>query len=591
MGYKHKSLSPIIFIFVFVFILSIMTITVTPDACGPKHSGPIVPTTPLVKFLVTLQETAFRAFGPKDFDPKLYVDLSLKRNLSAAVEAFEKLPRNESGSVPVKELNRFMEEYLAAAEEDLVVVSPVDYVAEPEGFLPKVESPEVRAWALEVHSLWKNLCRKVSGRVLEKPEFHTLLPLENPVIIPGSRFREVYYWDSYWIIRGLLASKMYETAKGMVYNLISLVNEFGYPLNGARAYYTNRSQPPLLSSMVVEIYNRIKDETLLAKSLPALLKEHHFWNSGVHKVVIQDSLGLNHSLSRYYARWNQPRPESFTIDTETASKLPSKCAKEKLYRETASTAESGMDFSTRWMRDESDLTTLSTTSILPVDLNAFILKMEIDISILANAIGDSVTAERFKEASHARKKAIDSILWNAEKHQWLDYWLTDPDSSEIHKWDASNQNKKLYASNFAPLWIEPFSSDVKLVDEVVSSLENSGLICAAGIATSLIESGQQWDFPNGWAPTQHMIAEGLVNSGTERARQIARDIAIKWTKTNYVAFKETGAMHEKYDVRKCGASGGGGEYKPQTGFGWSNGVVLAFLETFGWPQDLKLDCT
>ena len=84
--------------------------------------------------------------------------------------------------------------------------------------------------------------------------------------------------------------------------------------------------------------------------------------------------------------------------------------------------------------------------------------MEIDISILANAIGDSVTAERFKEASHARKKAIDSILWNAEKHQWLDYWLTDPDSSEIHKWDASNQNKKLYASNFAPLWIEPFSS-------------------------------------------------------------------------------------------------------------------------------------
>ncbi|KAG6428426.1 hypothetical protein SASPL_112677 [Salvia splendens] len=394
-----------------------MTITVTSDACGPKHPGPIVPTTPLVKFLVTLQETAFRAFGPKDFDPKLYVDLSLKRNLSATVDAFEKLPRNESGSVLVKELNRFIEEYLAEAKEDLVVVSPVDYVAEPEGFLPKVESPEVRAWALEVHSLWKNLCRKVSGRVLEKPEFHTLLPLENPVIIPGSRFREVYYWDSYWIIRGLLASKMHETAKGMVYNLISLVNEFGYPLNGARAYYTNRrTQKQLLNCQA----------NVLKKS--------------------------------YTGKW--------------------------------------------------------------------------------------------------------LLLQNLE-------------------------------------WISAL--DCKLVDEVVSSLEKSGLICAAGVATSLIESGQQWDFPNGWAPTQHMIAEGLVNSGTERATQVARDIAIKWTKTNYVAFKETRAMHEKYDVRKCGATGGGGEYKPQVSYfiflNISDRIWLVercrigVLGDIWMATDLKLDCT
>ncbi|KAH6818042.1 trehalase 1 [Perilla frutescens var. frutescens] len=513
------------------------------SACGPKDSGPIVATTPLVKFLERVQETALQTLGPNGFDPKLYVDLSLRQNLSATVKAFDNLPRNGSGSVSAKELNRFEEEYLGGAEEDLELSSPVDFVPEPEHFLPKVKSSEVRAWALEVHRLWKNLSRKVSGRVFQNPDFHTLLPLEKPVVIPGSRFREVYYWDSYWVIRGLLASKMYETAKGIVHNLISLIDEFGYVLNGARAYYTNRSQPPLLSSMVVDIYKRTRDENFVKKSLPALLKEHAFWNSGIHKVIVEDAHGSIHTLNRYYARWNQPRPESSTIDKETASKLSDKCAKEKLYREIASTAETGWDFSTRWMRDESDLTTLATTSILPVDLNALILKMELDITLLANAIGDSVTANSFREASLARKKAINSIFWNAEKKQWLDYWLTTHpvSSEEVHKWKASSQNKKSYASNFVPLWIDLFHS-------------------------------------------------GLVRSGSKKARLVAQDIAEKWVRTNYVAYKKTGAMHEKYDVQTCGASGGGGEYKPQTGFGWSNGVVLAFLEEFGWPEGLKFDC-
>ncbi|KAL7100380.1 hypothetical protein ACP275_09G142400 [Erythranthe tilingii] len=384
---------------------------------------------------------------------------------------------------------------------------------------------------------------------------------------------------------------MYETAKGIVYNLISLIDEFGYVLNGARAYYTNRSQPPLLSSMVVDIYNETGDKDLVVISLPALLKEHKFWNSGKHKVIIQDGEGLNHSLSRYYAMWNQPRPESSTTDMETASKLSNKCAKTQLYRELASAAESGWDFSTRWMRNESDLTTLATTSVIPVDLNAFILKMELDITSLANAIGDSDTADKFVEASKARKAAINTILWNAETSQWLDYWLKESNLSEdVYKWDASSQNKKSFASNFIPLWINSFNSDVKKVDEVVKSLENSGLVCQAGIATSLTNSGQQWDFPNGWAPLQHMIVEGLVRSGSEQARCLAEDIAVKWIRTNYVAYKKTGAMHEKYDVQKCGAYGGGGEYIPQTGFGWSNGVVLAFLEEFGWEKELKLDC-
>lgn len=128
------------------------------------------------------------------------------------------------------------------------------------------------------------------------------------------------------------------------------------------------------------------------------------------------------------------------------------------------------------------------------------------------------------------------------------------------------------------------------MEKVRKSFQSSGLLGAAGIATSLTRSEEQWDFPNGWAPLQHMIVEGLGKSGSQEAKSMAQDIAMRWINTNYVAYKETGAMHEKYNVEKCGDIGGGGEYIPQTGFGWSNGVVLAFLEEFGWPADLKIGC-
>ncbi|KAM3321517.1 hypothetical protein P3S67_002668 [Capsicum chacoense] len=460
--------------------------------------------------------------------------MSLRQNLEAAAEAFDKIPRTVNGSVLKNDLDGFIGKYLGGADEDLVYVEPVDYVAEPEGFLPKVKNTEVRAWALEVHSLWKNLSRKVSDHVLEKPEFYTLLPLKNPVIILGSRFREVYYWDSYWMIRGLLASKMYETAKGVVTNLISLIDQFGYVLNGAPAYYSNRSQPPVLAAMIVDIYNRTGDLDLVRRCFPALLKEHHFWNSGIHIVTIQDAQGSTHSLSRYYAMWNKPRPESSTIDRRTASKLPNICEKREFYRDLASAAESGWDFSSRWMRNESDLATTTTTSIIPVDLNAFLPKMG----------------------------------------QWLDYWLDSSNKSEdIYKWEDLQQNKKSFASNFVPLWTQLFSSVVDDIttQRVVQSPRSSGLLQSAGIAMTLSNTGQQW-------------------SGLEEARTLAKDIAIRWIRTNYVAYKKTGAMYEKYDVTRCGAAGGGGVYVAQTGFGWTNGVVLALLEEFGWPEDLNIDC-
>ncbi|WMV44096.1 hypothetical protein MTR67_037481 [Solanum verrucosum] len=537
-----------------IFMIFTMSMNmIKAETCKSIDKGPVIPTTPLVIFLEKVQEAALQTYGHKGFDAKLFVDMSLRENLSETVEAFNKLPRIVNGSISKSDLDGFIGSYLSSPDKDLVYVEPMDFVAEPEGFLPKVKNSEVRAWALEVHSLWKNLSRKVADHVLEKPELYTLLPLKNPVIIPGSRFKEVYYWDSYWVI----------------------------------------SQPPVLATMIVDIFNQTGDLDLVRRSLPALLKENHFWNSGIHKVTIQDAQGSNHSLSRYYAMWNKPRPESSTIDSETASVLPNICEKRELYRELASAAESGWDFSSRWMSNGSDLTTTSTTSILPVDLNAFLLKMELNIAFLANLVGESSTASHFTEAAQNRQKAINCIFWNAEMGQWLDYWLINSDTSEvdIYKWEDLHQNKKSFASNFVPLWTENSCSDNNITTQkVVQSLMSSGLLQPAGIAMTLSNTGQQWDFPNGWPPLQHIIIEGLLRSGLEEARTLAKDIAIRWLRTNYVTYKKTGAMYEKYDVTKCGAYGGGGEYMAQTGFGWSNGVVLALLEEFGWPEDLKIDC-
>ncbi|XP_022561481.2 trehalase isoform X1 [Brassica napus] len=565
-----------------------------------SDTGPVVQTTPFVTFLQRVQLEAHRSY-PNEItpDPKFYIDLSLKlpHHLSTVEAAFNDLT---SGSrdlpVPVKKLEKFVHEYFDDAK-DLVPHEPEDFVTDPFEFLLNVENDQVRQWAREVHGLWKTLCYRVSDSVRESPDRHTLLPLPEPVIIPGSRFKEVYYWDSYWVIKGLMTSKMFTTAKGIVTNLMSLVETYGYALNGARAYYTNRSQPPLLSSMVYEIYNATQDEELVRKAIPVLLKECEFWNSGKHKVVIRDASGNDHMLSRYYAMWNMPRPESYVFDQESASAFSNTVEKQRFLRDIATAAETGCDFSTRWMRDPPNFATMATTSVVPVDLNVFLLKMELDIAFMMDICGDKNGSERFVKASEAREKAFETVFWNEKAGQWLDYWLSS-DGDEPETWKAENQNTNVFASNFAPIWISSFNSgtfylcnnvDENLVKKVVKALKNSGLIAPAGILTSLKNSGQQWDYPNGWAPQQEIIVTGLARSGVKEAKEIAEEIARRWIRSSYSVYNTSGSIHEKLNVAEFGEYGGGGEYKPQTGFGWSNGVILAFLEEFGWHSDISIE--
>ncbi|RLM84943.1 putative trehalase [Panicum miliaceum] len=489
----------------------------------------------LLDLLQRVQSEALRAFGPRGFDPKLYVDMPLAAGADPGAAAAE-LPPAGGGPAPSRgEMGAFLARYLAPAGSDLAAADPPDLaLPEPRGFLPRVQSGAARAWAREVHAMWWNLTRRVAPGVAAAR--HTLLPLPGRAVVPGSGYRELYCWDSYWVVRGLLVSKMYETAKEVVLNLLSLVERYGFVLNGARSYYTNR------------------------------------------RVMVRDNQGQIHSLTRYQAMWNKPRPESATTDEQMASKLSSEVDKEKFYRQVASAAESG---------NPPDMTTLATTYIIPVDLNAFIYKMERDIEFFAELTGEHTTSKEFSETAKARQIAIDSILWNSEMEQWLDYWLpADVQCQGVYQWNSKSQNRNIFASNFIPIWLNAYHHS-----GVMRSLKASGLLHSSGIAASLLNTGQQWDFPNGWAPLQHLIVEGLVNCGSAEAREFAEDIATRWVRTNYAAYKESGVMYEKYDVEVCGRSGGSGEYKHQTGFGWSNGVVLSFLEEFGWPRGKEIVCS
>ncbi|GBG77617.1 hypothetical protein CBR_g24063 [Chara braunii] len=578
-------------------------------------------------------------------DAKTIIDMPLNAPLEEILEAFSRLPVADDGrSVCVGSLKSFLEEHFSPAGSDLQPCRPADYVEDPVDFLPDVEDERVRKWALDIHRFWLRLCRRVSDRVRIAPLQHTLLPLPHPVLIPGERFREVYYWDSYWTIKGLLVSKMEKTASGVVENLIEIGRRVGFVPNGARSYYLNRSQPPMLSRMVREVFEATGDQSLVLKALPVLQQEHEYWTTWPHGVSIEDECGQIHSLSRYHALWNQPRPEEHGTDRETAGGM-TELAAAQFYCDVASAAESGWDFSSRWCEDPLDLRTLRTTRIVPADLNGLLFQMEMDVAFLAGAVNAPTVAAEFSDAAARRCAAIDSLLWNEEKSQWFDLLLLDKDEDDkvngMERWrrnqhlrvggreraaagdeisllgsledndddddadadaaaaddvvhDTINRSRQqgrvfrdacqtdqVYASNFVPLWCRLISHDKERVRRVIRALEMSDLIHPGGIATSLVHSGEQWDFPNAWAPLQDMIICGLAESRTVEGKRLARELSGRWLRSNLVAFEKTGHMHEKYDVRAVGAVGGGGEYTPQVGFGWSNGVALSLLKRFG----------
>lgn len=384
-------------------------------------------------------------------------------------------------------------------------------------------------------------------------------------MVPGGRFREIYYWDSYFTMLGLAESNHWDKVSDMVANFAYEIDSWGHIPNGNRTYYLSRSQPPFFAFMV-ELLAQHDGNDALKKYLPQMLKEYSYWMEGVetlqpgqqNKRVVKLDDGT--ILNRYWDDRDTPRPESWVEDIATAKSNPNRPATE-IYRDLRSAAASGWDFSSRWMDNPNQLGTLRTTSIVPVDLNALMFKMEKMIALASKAAGDDAKAAQYEDLANARQKGIEKHLWNDKEGWYADYDL------KSHK--VRNQ---LTAAALFPLYVNAAAKDRA---GKVATATQAHLLQPGGLATTSVKSGQQWDAPNGWAPLQWVAASGLQNYGQDN---VAMDVTWRFLTNVQHTYDREKKLVEKYDVSTTGTGGGGGEYPLQDGFGWTNGVTLKMLD-------------
>lgn len=406
-----------------------------------------------------------------------------------------------------------------------------------------------------IEALWDQLSRRADNL----PEGSSLLALPQPYVVPGGRFQELYYWDSYFVMLGLMESKKVEAVRHMVENFAHLIDTYGFIPNANRTYYLTRSQPPFFSLMLDLLAER-EGEQVYREFRPALEKEYRFWmdESGGHAVSV-DGIMLN----RYYDAADTPREESYLIDIKNAQRPKDPAS---FYRHIRSAAESGWDFSSRWFTDPGDIATIRTTDILPVDLNCLIHHLELTLAKARQLDGDKAGADSLTSIASKRRDAINRLFWSAGDDWYMDYDLV-----------TKSPTPELTLAGMMPFFLKVAPED--RMPPAAKTLETR-FLKPGGVVTTLRTTGEQWDAPNGWAPLQWITIQGLRNYGQ---MHLAETIARRWMKQNLNIYEATGKLTEKYDVIDLSRPGGGGEYPTQDGFGWTNGVLLKLLNLYGEP--------
>jgi alpha,alpha-trehalase len=432
-----------------------------------------------------------------------------------------------------------------------------------------------------------------------------ILYLPNPYVVPGGFFNEMYGWDSYFILRGLLRAGRLKLARGMVENFFFEIEHYGGILNANRTYFLTRSQPPFLSSMVMAICDALPDadgkRLWLEKSYPFIERDYLMWTSG-------KKLAGNTGLSRYFDFGEGPVPEIATMHDpyyrdvfrylqasrqaknylgepgKTSAKLTGPsfkfeacqqdtggaqeyCEKSPTYQFTVdyyegdrAMRESGFDISYRF-GDFSG----KTHHFAPVCLNSLLYKTEMDMASISKQLGKTAEAERWARRAQHRRELIDQYLWDAQKGMYFDYDFMTGERSTYE-----------YATTFYPLWVGAASPEqAKAVMANLKNFEHDG-----GIAMSPYETGVQWDLPYGWAPVNLIAVEGMRRDGFKAdADRVAR----KWINTVATNFLQDNTIREKYDVvtssKETNITAG---YKQNVvGFGWTNASVLEFAYQLG----------
>ena len=444
-------------------------------------------------------------------------------------------------------------------------------------------------------------------------ETQGLLYLPNPYIVPGGRFNEMYGWDSYFIILGLLESGRLETARGMVENFFFEIEHYGGLLNANRTYYLTRSQPPFLSSEIRAVWEaevaagwKPEAQGWLGLAYGYAVRDHALWMGEAHRAG-------NTGLARYYDFGDGPVPEmednstyyqdvirwllghpqvqtDYLVEgpaTPTAADrgklaemscdpgVSTVCARAHVgthwltrdfYKGDRAMRESGFDPSFRVGPFSG-----STHHYADAGLNSLLYKYERDLAWMAEQLGKPDEAKEWDAEAQARQAAMDRYLWNAEKGMYFDYDFV-----------AGKQSGYDYLTTFYPLWAGAASAEqAKRVEGNLKLFEKPG-----GLAMSTFESGVQWDLPYGWAPPTWLAVDGMREEGDLKD---AVRISGKFMATVRDNFACDHTIREKFNV-VTGSSEtqvAVGYRQNVVGFGWTNGVYLKMeklLERAGVPE-------
>ncbi|MGA2810637.1 MAG: trehalase family glycosidase [Candidatus Acidiferrum sp.] len=447
-----------------------------------------------------------------------------------------------------------------------------------------------------------------------------LLYLEHPYVVPGGRFNEMYGWDSYFIIRGLVRDGRSDLARGMVENFFFEIDQYGEILNANRSYYLSRSQPPFLTSMILSVYEAEKaagheDRAWLEKAYGYAARDHDMWTR-------EPLLAGDTGLSRYYDLGEGPSPESvkdesghyrdvaeyFLLhpdadqgygqtyvvvqdDKQPArgifgapyevrvcdvpdSKAKSGCSAAAtvslsgdFYKGDRSMRESGFDIAFRFGPYGA-----ATHHYAPVCLNSLLYKTEKDLEQISATLGKNEDAERWKALAAERQSNIRKYLWDAGRGRFFDY---DFEKKQRSAYD--------YITTFYPLWAGLASKEqAQMVATSIRLFERAG-----GIMMSPYETGGQWDAPYEWAPTQLLAVVGLRRYGLDSD---ANRVAYKFLSTVAENFRHDGTIREKYNAvtRSSETAVTAGYHINIVGFGWTNGVFLDLLDDLPKPLAEKL---
>ncbi len=431
-----------------------------------------------------------------------------------------------------------------------------------------------------------------------------LLYLPNKYVVPGGRFNEMYGWDSYFIIRGLVRDGRLDLARGMIENFFFEIDHYGGFLNANRTYYLTRSQPPFLSSMVTALYDAEKqaghaDPAWLAHAYTFLVRDHALWIHDPHLAgetglaryydfgegppaeALQDETGLYRKVVTYFLLHSDennhylvPRKEdlsdkgygsSYSIsvcDVPLTMARP-ECEAKRLvslsadyYKGDRAVRESGFDVSFRFGPFSA-----ATHHYAPVCLNSLLFKTETDLARIAKDLDKVAESEQWQQQAENRRKAMNQYFWSPERGLFMDY-----------DFDTGTRSSYLYATAFYPLW-----AGVATPEQAGATLHNLGSFDQpGGIVMSTYDSGTQWDSPYGWAPLQLIGVEGLRRYGfNDAADRVSRE----FLSTVLDNFRHDGTIREKYNVitRSSETNVAAGYSMNVVGFGWTNGVFLELL--------------